>query len=50
VTFRHFRPDSRDSDIRYLAYGARIRTALRTSLRYVAYVVAPMSSTRITSS
>lgn len=30
--------DSTDSDIRYLAYGARLRTALRASTRYVAYV------------
>lgn len=30
--------DSTDSDIRYLAYGARLRTALRASSRYVAYV------------
>ncbi|TFK27010.1 hypothetical protein FA15DRAFT_666742 [Coprinopsis marcescibilis] len=29
--------DSVDSDIRYLAYGARLRTALRASTRYVAY-------------
>lgn len=29
--------DSTDSDIRYLAYGARLRTALRASTRYVAY-------------
>lgn len=30
--------DSLDSDIRYAAYGARLRTALRASSRYVAYV------------
>lgn len=30
--------DSVDSDIRYLAYGARLRTALRAGTRYVAYV------------
>lgn len=30
--------DSVDSDVRYLAYGARIRTALRASTRYIAYV------------
>ncbi len=30
--------DSTDSDIRYLAYGARLRTALRASTRYIAYV------------
>ncbi|KAF9452181.1 hypothetical protein P691DRAFT_722497 [Macrolepiota fuliginosa MF-IS2] len=29
--------DSVDSDVRYMAYGARIRTALRASSRYVAY-------------
>ncbi|KAG7449395.1 uncharacterized protein BT62DRAFT_888291 [Guyanagaster necrorhizus] len=29
--------DSTDSDIRYLAYGARLRTALRASTRYIAY-------------
>lgn len=27
-----------ESDIRYLAYGARLRTALRAATRYVAYV------------
>lgn len=30
--------DSTDSEIRYLAYGARLRTALRAGSRYVAYV------------
>jgi mitochondrial fission process protein 1 len=30
--------DSADSNIRYLAYGARLRTALRASTRYIAYV------------
>jgi hypothetical protein len=30
--------DSVDSNVRYMAYGARIRTALRASTRYVAYV------------
>ncbi len=30
--------DSVDSDIRYLAYGARLRTALRAGSRYIAYV------------
>jgi fission process protein 1 len=30
--------DSTDSDIRYLAYGARLRTALRATTRYIAYV------------
>ncbi|KIJ20093.1 hypothetical protein PAXINDRAFT_107811 [Paxillus involutus ATCC 200175] len=29
--------DSTDSDIRYMAYGARLRTALRASSRYIAY-------------
>ncbi|KXN87936.1 Mitochondrial fission process protein 1 [Leucoagaricus sp. SymC.cos] len=29
--------DSVDSDVRYMAYGARIRTALRASTRYIAY-------------
>ncbi|KZT38953.1 hypothetical protein SISSUDRAFT_985539 [Sistotremastrum suecicum HHB10207 ss-3] len=29
--------DSTDSDIRYMAYGARLRTALRAATRYVAY-------------
>ena len=30
--------DSVDSDIRYMAYGARLRTALRAGTRYIAYV------------
>jgi fission process protein 1 len=30
--------DTVDSDIRYMAYAARLRTALRASTRYVAYV------------
>jgi fission process protein 1 len=30
--------DTTESDIRYLAYGARLRTALRAASRYVAYV------------
>lgn len=30
--------DSTDSDVRYLAYGARLRTALRAGSRYIAYV------------
>lgn len=34
--------DSVDSDVRYMAYGARIRTALRASTRYIAYVRAIM--------
>ncbi|KAG2013998.1 hypothetical protein CC2G_010852 [Coprinopsis cinerea AmutBmut pab1-1] len=29
--------DSVDSDIRYMAYGARLRTALRAGTRYIAY-------------
>jgi hypothetical protein len=29
---------STDSDVRYMAYGARIRTALRAGTRYIAYV------------
>ncbi|KAJ3516206.1 hypothetical protein NLJ89_g1264 [Agrocybe chaxingu] len=29
--------DTTDSDIRYLAYGARLRTALRAGTRYIAY-------------
>ncbi|KAF8165044.1 mitochondrial 18 KDa protein-domain-containing protein [Crassisporium funariophilum] len=29
--------DTTDSDLRYLAYGARLRTALRAGSRYVAY-------------
>jgi mitochondrial fission process protein 1 len=33
--------DTTDSDIRYLAYGARLRTALRASTRYIAYVGDP---------
>ena len=30
--------DSVDSDVRYMAYGARLRTALRAGQRYIAYV------------
>lgn len=30
--------DTVDSDIRYLAYSARLRTVLRASTRYIAYV------------
>jgi len=33
--------DSVDSSVRYAAYGARLRTALRASSRYVAYVSVP---------
>ena len=30
--------DSTDTELRYAAYGARLRTALRASQRYLAYV------------
>jgi fission process protein 1 len=30
--------DSKDTELRYAAYGARLRTALRASQRYLAYV------------
>ena len=30
--------DSVDSELRYMAYGARLRTALRAGHRYIAYV------------
>lgn len=30
--------DSTDSDLRYMAYGARLRTAIRAGTRYIAYV------------
>ena len=30
--------DSTDDNIRYMAYGARLRTALRAGHRYIAYV------------
>lgn len=30
--------DSTDSEIRYMAYGARLRTVLRAGHRYIAYV------------
>lgn len=30
--------DSTDSDVRYMAYAARLRTVLRAGTRYVAYV------------
>jgi len=36
-TLADSRADSTDSEIRYLAYGARLRTALRAGTRYVAY-------------
>jgi fission process protein 1 len=34
--------DTTDSEIRYLAYGARLRTAIRASTRYIAYVRDPV--------
>jgi fission process protein 1 len=30
--------DSTDSELRYMAYGARLRTAIRAGSRYIAYV------------
>ena len=33
--------DSTDSEVRYMAYASRLRTALRASTRYVAYVSTP---------
>lgn len=33
--------DSVDSGVRYAAYGARLRTALRAGSRYIAYVGVP---------
>ena len=33
--------DSTDSELRYMAYGARLRTALRAGHRYIAYVRSP---------
>ena len=30
--------DSKDTELRYAAYGARLRTALRAGHRYLAYV------------
>ena len=30
--------DSTDSELRYMAYGARLRTVLRAGHRYIAYV------------
>ena len=39
--------DSTDTDLRYMAYGARLRTALRAGTRYIAYVRPPTSSTHI---
>jgi fission process protein 1 len=37
--------DSTESEIRYLAYGARLRTALRAGTRYIAYVRPPYVNT-----
>jgi fission process protein 1 len=39
--------DSTDTELRYAAYGARLRTALRASHRYFAYV-RPIPSFRST--
>lgn len=36
--------DSVDSEVRYMAYGARLRTALRAGQRYIAYVRFPVST------
>jgi hypothetical protein len=33
--------DSTDTEVRYMAYGARLRTALRAGHRYIAYVRLP---------
>ena len=30
--------DSTESEVRYMAYGARLRTAIRAAHRYIAYV------------
>ena len=30
--------DSTDSELRYMAYGARLRTVIRAGHRYIAYV------------
>lgn len=38
--------DSVDSEVRYMAYGARLRTALRAGSRYIAYVRVPKSYAR----
>ena len=40
--------DSTDSQVRYLAYGARLRTALRAGQRYIAYVSVGASKWRST--
>lgn len=37
--------DSVDSDLRYMAYGARLRTALRAGHRYIAYVSTDLLTT-----
>jgi len=39
--------DSVDSDIRYFAYGARLRTALRAGSRYIAYVSVARRSSHV---
>lgn len=39
--------DTTDSELRYAAYGARLRTALRASSRYIAYVCLTFTSHRI---
>lgn len=36
--------DSTDSELRYMAYGARLRTALRAGTRYIAYVCTRLTS------
>ena len=36
--------DSTDTELRYAAYGARLRTALRAGHRYLAYVPFPTLS------
>lgn len=35
--------DSKDSEVRYMAYASRLRTALRASTRYIAYVSNPLN-------
>lgn len=41
--------DSTDSSVRYLAYGARLRTALRAGQRYIAYVCFSRNALTMTS-
>ena len=36
--------DSTDSELRYMAYGARLRTVIRAGHRYIAYVSPRRSS------